>query len=659
MIQAAFLSVLLCAGAVASAGNRAALTYAGPAEKGQAQLQVEISARELASALGAQPAAGRFRAVVTNGDARVLRSRSFASGEGTMHTVLAFDRSGSFRSHWDDAFALADIFAENMPGDGSVTVSVMTFHSNQRIHGSASSPGELRSLLVMVRELNTLGSSSETSLMSAIRTGSKHAAEEQASSGARQLIIFSDAGEEGSIFQLDETVRYARRQGTPVYPIILKSVTSPNSTSAQRFATANDRMKKIAEETGGQHIHAADASIEARARLASHATAIERLYWLDVSFCGVSSADARFADQIYVDVIDGPMVEASTDPARFTQHAGGSALLSCVAAPPEPVADSSQPVAELPVIVDPPASTRSGPSPLEELFKDSSGLLLGGGLALLLMLMLLRGGGLALFLLLRRRPKEQTPDAPEPAPEPVAEPVSTQQAEPEDLSPDWHDPLAPSLPETRLVILAGADGMEGFYRIHKREFVLGADAARGVDLVFQVPQISGRHATVQLYGSGAVYVMDHSTNGTFVDGRRLKKGERRQVFPGQVIGLSSRVRMRVEQPGHAPLAPPPRPQSAPSLPSPSPSPSPSSLSSSLSSFSSLSSSSIEAGPVPPPEPAASPPQKSRSRQKTIYGPIDGSPPEPPPAPPQPVPTKSPRRKRSRTIIQPLRRDDEQ
>ncbi|MFT4979768.1 MAG: hypothetical protein ACI8S6_005680, partial [Myxococcota bacterium] len=412
MIHAALLSILLlCADARAS-NLHAYLTYVGPAEQGQSRVQVEITDASLAAVLGEQPAAGRFRAVVTNGDARVMGARRLAGSGASLYTVLAFDRSGSFRSHWDDAFVLAGAFADSMPGDGSVIVTIMTFHSDQTFHGTAASPAELRTLLAEVEALGTLGSSSETSLMSAVRAGAKHAAERQSAGGARQLIVFSDAGEEGAVFQLAETTAYVRQLGTPVHPVVLKQVASPGSSSSQRFATANDRMKKLAEDSGGQHLHTITADADAKARLAAHATAAQRLYWLDVRYCDVSSTSARFPDLLYIDVIEGATVQAHTDDAGFTQHASGDALQPCTALPvPPSTASSDHGVAPDGTQTDDP----DGTDPIDILHSERGWLLPVMGAALLLLLLL---GAIALALLFGRRKR------PHPTPAPVAVPVA-------------------------------------------------------------------------------------------------------------------------------------------------------------------------------------------------------------------------------------------
>ena len=254
----------------------ATLTFAGPAESGRGSVQVEITSQDVAASLGTTPDPGRFRAVVGRGDARIDSVRH-VGGTERIHTVLAFDRSGSFSAYWDDAFDLAKAMAQALPADGSHTVEVMSFHGNQTFHGAATTTAQLTALLAEVEAMGTLGSASETSLMSAVKDSARRAAEQQPTTGGRQVILFSDAGEEGAIFTLDETIAAVRSQGAVVHPVVLKQVAAPGSNKARVFSKANDRMKKLAEASGGQHIHVQDTAA-ARALMKQHATVGQRLY---------------------------------------------------------------------------------------------------------------------------------------------------------------------------------------------------------------------------------------------------------------------------------------------------------------------------------------------------------------------------------------------
>jgi hypothetical protein len=173
----------------------------------------------------------------------------------------------------------------------------------------------------------------------------------------------------------------------------------------------------------------------------------------------------------------------------------------------------------------------------------------------------------------------------EPVPAPASPPLASGPAQP------WKDPFA-TLPETHLVVSKGPPGLEPFYRVHKSPFTVGARKGE-VDLAIELPQLSGHHATLQLFKMGNVFIQDAgSTNGTFVDGRRLSPGERVQVKPGQVIRLSQHLELTLVQPGLQPAEP--APAGAPLAPSP---------------------------PAPTAEPPAAP--EPRVKHKTLYAPVRG------------------------------------
>lgn len=76
---------------------------------------------------------------------------------------------------------------------------------------------------------------------------------------------------------------------------------------------------------------------------------------------------------------------------------------------------------------------------------------------------------------------------------------------------------------------------------------LGGDATN--DLVLSGRGISERHARLERFGSGALFVTDaDSTNGTWVEGVRLERGERRLLRPGQRVVLGQDVEFEVLAP---------------------------------------------------------------------------------------------------------------
>ena len=76
---------------------------------------------------------------------------------------------------------------------------------------------------------------------------------------------------------------------------------------------------------------------------------------------------------------------------------------------------------------------------------------------------------------------------------------------------------------------------------------LGA-VEEGNDIVVELPQVSSRHASFQLFPSGSVFVEDlGSANGTWIDGVRLSPNTRSEVRQGQLIALSSQLTVTVRK----------------------------------------------------------------------------------------------------------------
>jgi hypothetical protein len=149
----------------------------------------------------------------------------------------------------------------------------------------------------------------------------------------------------------------------------------------------------------------------------------------------------------------------------------------------------------------------------------------------------------ALLVLLRKKPPPpviEEPPPPEPLPEapPVEKPATAVELDP--------------LPETHLVAMGGWATPGERWRLHKRKTVAGGsdDPADGVDLRFAVKQISARHAQFELFPSGDLWITDlGSTNGTFVNGKKLNPKERAKLQIGDQIKLSQNLILVVERPG--------------------------------------------------------------------------------------------------------------
>jgi hypothetical protein len=400
--------------------------------------------------------------------------------------------------------------------------------------------------------------------------------------GSREVIVFTDAGDESQALDVHALAAEARERGVRVHVVCFTG-----NGRGKGLARRLDEMQQLAEGSGGRYLQVEDTPDPAAA-MRELARATEQLYWLDVAFCDVKPG--RTHDRLSVEVLTGGARTHWSSPVRFRQSAEGSATAPCQPAPASASSGTSASPGATPspgsagTVTPPgtpgasPGSTPSGPAassgaPASPGASPSSGApsasgaspgsgSSGGGSApaasaspwrdLLpwLLLLLVLGAGILLVLLVllarrRERPKEPPVVAAAPPPQPPAPAPTPEPAPPP--APAWKDPFL-TLPETRLVVLRGPPGLEAFYRVHKSPFTLGARAAE-MDLALEHPSISGHHATVQLYRNGNVFVTDErSTNGTFVDGRRLEAGERVPVKAGQVLRLGAHLELKVEQP---------------------------------------------------------------------------------------------------------------
>lgn len=603
VMLAGLFAALLVGAPAGAADNGLTVLAVPPASNGQTRLLVEVTDPALQNELRtAQAREALFRVVVEKGGAQVKGARRMADSHEGSYTVLAFDQSGSFASYWPDAFQLAKAYADALgPRASNHTVAVMTFGQSKTTHCEERTAAGLQACLDKVERSGTR--QLVTRLKFYIQQAVREAASKQPLSrgGSREVIVFTDAGEESSALKVKELASEARDKGVRVHVVVFSPKTTGKRSNA---ATRLDEMSQLAEGSGGRYIQVGD--VDARQAVTGLVGALENLYWLDVGFCGVKRG--QNVGRLSVEGLSAGVTTAWSDSVSFRQKAEGSALAACpgsVAMGPSPARTGTGSKTGTSGSVTPPGkttgspgaspSTRPGPtagtpgsssqpgtpsgspgastppgtagSPgaaaqpggapvAPDSARPSSGLpwwlialLIGLGLLLLV----------GLIVLLTRRRSEPAPapqvSPPVAAPVPAAEPPAPQ-PEPAPAAPAWKDPFA-TLPETRLMVVRGPAGLEPFYRVHKSSFSIGARTGE-MDLAIDLPQLSGHHATVQLFKNGNVFVKDeHSTNGTFVDGRRLNPGERVQVRSGQSIRLSQYLELSLVQPGLQPAAEPP------------------------------------------------------------------------------------------------------
>jgi hypothetical protein len=628
IMTAGLLAALLLGSSASAADNGLTVLAAPPVSNGQMRLQVEVSdpdvQQELRSA-GASP--DRFRIAVEQAGAQVTAVRRMADTPEGRYTVLAFDQSKSFSKYWSQAFTFAKQYADELGAQPrNHTVAVMTFGKSKATHCEETSASDLEACLEKVQRLGT--QQLVTRLKFYIREAMREAAREQPLSkgGSREVIVFTDAGEESKALDVKEVAREARERGVRIHVVVF-SGPGGGKGIAQRL----DEMSQLAEGSGGRYIQQEQAGdLDAtQAALRGLAGALEHIYWLEVTFCGVKPGQT--SDRLSVEALSGGTPTAWSDFVSFRQRAQGPATAACpstVAMGPSSNRPGTGSQAGTSGSVAPPnattgnsgSSTQTGSSTSTPGAGSQSGSTAGSppgastqpggatsapapepassaGPSWLLLLVL--GLGLLLLLavivLLSRRRSEPAPAPAPQVPPPVAVPPSVTESPPAQPEPPpavWRDPFA-TLPETRLVVTRGPPGLEPFYRVHKSTFTIGARSGE-MDLAVDLPQISGHHVTVQLFKAGNVFIKDErSTNGTFVDGRRLAPGERVPVKPGQSIRLSQHLELTLVQPGLQPAAESP-------------------------------SAGVPLVAAPPVVPAAEPPAEApRAKARTIYAPARG------------------------------------
>lgn len=506
-----------------------AIVSAPPATEGLSRVQVVAGDDTVLAALRSGDAAAA-RAVSPAGTASV-RSIAAIAPAGS-RTVIAVDQSGSFRAHWKDAFTLARALGDATPA--GVSVEVLLFGATLESAGVAQDAASLQPVLAKAEAAGA--TQGYTRLRNFIREATTRAeAGAPISGGAlRQVVVFTDAGEESTAYPVADVVALARQNGVALHIVAWQP---RGATAAKRL----DEVKQMAEQTGGLFVQVDDPK-DAAAAMARIATAPTRAFKVELGWCGAPSDKGdRLDSTVEIEVWSAGQRVATTGAAPFRQHAAGPALQPCTPAPPQPVADA------------PPEEPKKKGWPWWWWIVPAS---------LLPLLLLL------LLLLLRRRPEPapvaaQPVVAPPPPPPPVvpSPPVTTAgSAFPPVLPGD--DPLE-RLPEIVLEKLRGPPELPARVRLHKRSLRVGAGA--DADIRLDVAQISTSHATLQLYPNGNLYVKDEgSTNGTWVGEQKVPGQDRLKVTEGQVISFSRQVAYRVVRPGAAPqAAPPPEPTPAP------------------------------------------------------------------------------------------------
>jgi hypothetical protein len=557
LVAAVLVCVLFPPAFVFAAGRGIDIAQAPPAESGKMRVQIALTDAKLEADLVGAPVEA-FKVIVGKGEARVLSVKRLLDAGERRHTVLAFDQSGSFAPYWDNAFELARAFAYPRPDS---TVHLITFGLRLDDRGAVAA-SDAESLLAKVRQERP--GQAATRLKSFLHDAVKLASDRQplSNGGVREVVVFTDGGEESSTYKVKDLAAEARSLGVRLHTVVFYQPGNGSGGIAQRL----DDMKRLAELTGGVSIQVSQID-QARKAMSRLEQSIETLFWMDVAFCGLPSGSAFLEDSLSVETHLGGTRVGWSDAVPFRQHASGAALAPCNRPCVPACPTGSACVAGVcqvkekrkPDLPAPSVATAAPPENTKEGFPWATVAI--ALFVLLLMVLLFRKKERPVEAAAGLPPVGPTPSPPIAAPAAAEIPIPVGAVDPVASSapgPVWQDPFV-VLPDTRLVLVPARAGHEPFYRITKSSFTVGASTGE-VDLALEVQELSGRHATFQLFKAGNVFVMDElSTNGTFIDGRRLLPGERAQVKPGQIIHLSKKLALRLEQPGASaePVAPPP------------------------------------------------------------------------------------------------------
>lgn len=545
---------------------RVAVMTTTSAESGQGRALVQVFDEGVRTAIG-QPADASFRAVVPQGRAEVTQARTLSEEGGEIRTLLVVDRAPALLARRDEVRELAQDFSGAL--GPRHRVEVVSLGLDLEIHGETGDAAGIDALVEQALLSSPLNEARLRGLLRQVLRRTEAPLPLKAG-GLRQIVVFTDTAEQAPSHDVGGLIELARRLGVVVHVVAW----TPDGEGAARWL---DEAQQLAERTGGVFLQPTWQSLdEVGVALRALADPSRAAWWLDLSFCGVpEELGPYFASTIAIEVWAGDTRQAVSAPFPFRQHAAGAAVVPC-----EGTMASEEPGAPLWVW----------------------GLSLLGGLATL--------GALALVwdAVQRRRQRRKgspAPINPPPSfgptrePTPIHPPPSGGAAA--TFDPDVHgaspdpdqdvDPVAavfraaaaldptgppgprpaalrgavlptlddpPPAPDAatagrqrvraRLVRVRAPEGVPAHVRVVRCPFHIGARAA---DLVLDVPEVSGRHATLAWDGKVFTLRDEGSTNGTFLDGDRIPARTDVALRHGMEIGLSSKVVFRLELPGGA------------------------------------------------------------------------------------------------------------
>lgn len=522
------MSLLLLALGAALAGQGLQVDHVR-AQSDKIALRVELTdPRVRMAATGSdQP----FQLTLDHGQVQSTTAHRMAGSE--VLTLVALDQSGSFYPYRESALGLARLYVRNKREGERVGLVLFGLTAE-----AFPTTADQEQALGHVSAATMRPIQRETRLNEFVRQAAAraHAELPPSEGGLRQIVLFTDGGEESRTWSVDEVAEELEALDVRVHVVVFYK--SSKGNLAQRL----DQMSRLASLTGGtyQQVESVQQSEAAMVDLAANSGAS---WQVEAQVCGQAPQGApRFTNHVVASLAPKGERLAWSDAIPFEQVA----LLPCAALAPSQAQQDAIDEAAAP----------------EEPRSLSTWACLCPTAALLLAIIAV--AALAFSTGLSRRDEEEEDEeddelTPTPPP-PRARAAKPEQAPPEPSRPEPSEPfmgmgppppqLAEDLPETHLVAVQGSlTGQR--WRFRGRGFTAGAGPDN--DLVADLDQVSTEHARLELYPSGDVYITDlGSTNGTWVEGRRLVAGERCQVRPGERIALSSQLLLELQQPGRQP-----------------------------------------------------------------------------------------------------------
>jgi hypothetical protein len=546
--------------------------------------------------IGAKPDASNFTVWVNDGAATNLTITRNGDRGNPPATIVLLDESLSYKMGASKTVAepaLADYVGGVAAGD---KLGLMVFAATATpypVHTDASN---------FTRDLGHARKSRRGGQRTNLLTGLTNAIElvtKEADPGLREVILFTDAGDEAVITekQWDEVYALALQKSVTVHVVV--TPTKPRGIKPQMWLDALNKLEGLAKATHGVYDKSGTAA-KVSGRLKAFRAVQQKWLFLEGGLCGLAS---KADSEIRVEYVDKGARKAWTGASKLSASAwsadsatacpdlckpscqgweecigGVCSALTCSATSKcpggatcrngrceKPCAEACESweqcvAGECTAKVCKADETCGAGAQC----KDGACVPISVGFFQKYLLWILIAAALLLaigaFLLLRKKPEPEVVPEPAPLPEP----------EPEPEAKVGGAPVLDDLPEMHLEAIAGWPTKGERWRLHKRKVYVGGsdDPADGNDYVFNVNRVSGKHAMFQLYPSGDLWVTDlKSTNGTFVNNRRLDKGERAKLSPGDQVKLSMSITLRVVKPGleaeEPELAPEPGTEEAP------------------------------------------------------------------------------------------------